>query len=96
MSILSIVDESEDRPREAEEGEMIITAAHYKAARQLLGWSQSRLAGEAGISKTTVATVESGERKVPALTVSTIRHALEAAGVEFTNGGEPWVKLRQA
>jgi hypothetical protein len=33
--------------REAEEGEMMITAAHYKDARQLLGWS--RLAGEAGV-----------------------------------------------
>jgi DNA-binding XRE family transcriptional regulator len=81
--------------READEGEVMITAAHYKGARQLLGWSQSRLAGEAGISTTTVATVEGGERKVPALTVSTIRHALETGGVEFTNGGEPGVKLRK-
>jgi DNA-binding XRE family transcriptional regulator len=30
---------------------MAITAAHFKAARQLLGWSQSRLAGEVGVSE---------------------------------------------
>jgi hypothetical protein len=34
---------------------MTITAAHYKAARQLLGWSQSRLGGKAGVSTTIVA-----------------------------------------
>jgi transcriptional regulator with XRE-family HTH domain len=74
---------------------MMITAAHYKDARQLLGWSQSRLAGEAGVSTTTVGKVEGGERKVLALTVSTIRDALEAAGAEFTNGSEPGVRLRE-
>jgi transcriptional regulator with XRE-family HTH domain len=74
---------------------MIVSGAQFKEARRLLGWSQSRLAGEAGVSTTTVATVEGGERKVPALTVSTIREILEAAGVEFTPGGEPGVKLRK-
>ncbi|RYF13204.1 MAG: transcriptional regulator, partial [Oxalobacteraceae bacterium] len=28
-------------------------------------------------------------------TIAAIRAALEAAGVEFTNGGEPGVKLRR-
>jgi transcriptional regulator with XRE-family HTH domain len=74
---------------------VIITAAHYKAARQLLGWSQSRLAGEAGVSATTVGYIEGGVRLVPAPTISKIRRVLEDAGVEFASG-EPRVKLRKA
>jgi transcriptional regulator with XRE-family HTH domain len=70
---------------------MIITAAHYKDARQLLGWSQSRLAGEAGVSATTVAYIEGGARPVPTSTISKIRWVLEDAGVEFASG-EPRVR----
>jgi transcriptional regulator with XRE-family HTH domain len=70
---------------------MIITAAHYKAARQLLGWSQSQLAGEAGVSATTVAYIEGGARPVPTSTISKIRRVLEDAGVEFASG-EPRVR----
>ena len=75
---------------EAEKSEMIPTAAHYKAARQLLGWSQSRHAGEAGVSATTVGYIEGGARRVPLATVSKIQRILEDAGVEFVNG-EPRV-----
>jgi DNA-binding XRE family transcriptional regulator len=76
--------------REAEEGEMTITAAQFKAAHRLFGWSQSRLAGEADVSATTIATVEDGERKMSVLPVSSIRKVLEGAGVEFVGeaGGE--------
>jgi transcriptional regulator with XRE-family HTH domain len=74
---------------------VILTAAHYKAARQLLSWSQSRLAGEAGVSATTVAYIEGGARRAPTSTISKIRWVLEDAGVEFASG-EPEVKLRKA
>jgi transcriptional regulator with XRE-family HTH domain len=74
---------------------MMITGAHYKAARQLLGWGQSRLAGEAGVSTTTVADIERGARSAESPLASQIQRALEAAGVEFTPGGEPGVKLRK-
>jgi transcriptional regulator with XRE-family HTH domain len=73
---------------------MTITAAHFKAARNLLGWSQSRLAGEAGVSATTVGYIEGGGRPAPASTVLKVRQTLEAAGVEFTNGREPGVRMR--
>jgi transcriptional regulator with XRE-family HTH domain len=75
---------------------MAITAAHFKAARQLLGWSQSRLAGEVGVSENAVAYIERGLRPAASQVASQIQSALEAAGVEFTNGGEPGVKLRKA
>jgi transcriptional regulator with XRE-family HTH domain len=73
---------------------MIVTAAHFKAARHLLGWSQSRLAGEAGVSATTVGYIEGGVRPVPASTSLRVQQTLEAAGVEFSNGGQPGVRMR--
>jgi transcriptional regulator with XRE-family HTH domain len=75
---------------------MTITAAQLKAARQLLGWSQSQLAAEARVSPTSVSHYESERRRPSPGIVSAIQRALEAAGVEFLNGGEPRVKLRKA
>jgi ribosome-binding protein aMBF1 (putative translation factor) len=70
----------------------MITPAECKAARELLGWSRTRLAARADdISESTIRTFENGhlptDRKINA-----VRRALEAAGVEFTNDGEPGVK----
>jgi transcriptional regulator with XRE-family HTH domain len=73
---------------------LIITGEQVKAARKLLGWSHVRLAGKSGLSDTTVAKFERGESRPSVLSVTTLRRALEAAGVEFTNGGEPGVKLK--
>jgi transcriptional regulator with XRE-family HTH domain len=73
---------------------MAITAAQLKAARQLLGWSQTQLAAEARVSPTTVSHYESGRHRASLGIVSAIQRALEAAGVEFTNGGRPGVRLR--
>ena len=66
-----------------------------KAARALLGWSQSDLARQSGISEPTIARLESAEGKLGGRgeTVRRIRAALEAAGVEFTNGDQPGVRL---
>ena len=72
---------------------MSITPAECKAARKLLGWSQLDLELRANISQSTVSTFERRGR-VLEKTVSALRAALEAAGVEFTNGGEPGVKLK--
>ena len=74
---------------------MTITAAHFRAGRQLLGWSQSRLAGEVGVSESAVAYIERGLRSAASQVASRIQSALEDAGVEFTNGSEPGVKLRK-
>jgi transcriptional regulator with XRE-family HTH domain len=75
---------------------MAITAAHFKAARQLVGWSQSRLAGEVGVSESAVAYIERGLRPAASQVASRIQSALEAAGVEFTseNGGGAHVRHR--
>jgi len=70
------------------------TPAQSRAARGLLGWSQQALAEAAGLrSWRTIQRFEAGERTPKAL--REIRTALESAGVEFTNGDEPGVKLRK-
>jgi transcriptional regulator with XRE-family HTH domain len=73
---------------------MIITPGHVKAARELIGWSQSKLAAETGVSATTVARFEAGKRRPSMLDLSVVRRMLEDGGVEFFDG-EPGVRLRK-
>jgi transcriptional regulator with XRE-family HTH domain len=76
----------------------MLTIEQLRAARGLLGWSQSKLAVRAGLSLPTVKRVEGdlGPR-VSDEARNKLRRALEAAGVEFIdeNGGGPGVRLRK-
>jgi predicted transcriptional regulator len=76
----------------------VVSIRQVKAARSLLGWSQGDLARESGVSEPTIARLESqdGELGGRADTSAKIRSALESAGVEFTNGDAPGVKLHKA
>jgi predicted transcriptional regulator len=75
----------------------LITTRQVKAARALLGWSQSDLARKSGISEPTIARLEAvgGELGGREGTSGSIRTTLEAAGIEFIddNGGGPGVRL---
>ena len=73
----------------------MITGTQIKAARKLLGWSTLKLAQRAKMHTSTVHRAEcvEGEPPITARHAAMIRIALEAAGVEFTNGDEPGVKL---
>ena len=71
-----------------------ITGLHIGAARKLLRISQQDLANMAGVSEATIKNFEAGLHDPRKATVQAIREALEAQGIEFTNGGEPGVKLR--
>jgi transcriptional regulator with XRE-family HTH domain len=71
-----------------------MSPAQCRAARALLDWSQSELAGAAKVGLSTVVDFERERRAVSDSATAAICSALEAAGVEFTNGGEPGVKLR--
>jgi transcriptional regulator with XRE-family HTH domain len=53
------------------------------------------LADAARVSIDTVARFERGD-KLKERTIEALKHALEAAGVEFTNGDQPGVRLTRA
>ena len=76
----------------------MLTAEQLRAARALIRWEQSTVAEKAGVSVETVKRLEKLDGPLLSTKTATI-HALEAAfqeaGVEFTNGGEPGVKLRR-
>lgn len=67
-----------------------------RAARNLIGWSQQRLAEESGVSLTAIRNFEGGHTTPIRANMAALRTALEAAGVEFIdrNGGGPGVRFR--
>jgi transcriptional regulator with XRE-family HTH domain len=71
-----------------------MTPGQCKAARALLGWSQTELAKNAGVGRSIVSDLELGSRKVSDHALSKLQLALEDAGVEFTSGMRPGVKMR--
>jgi transcriptional regulator with XRE-family HTH domain len=75
---------------------MTISADESRVARELLGMSQEVLANVSRVSRATLIAFENRQKLPRYDTVDAIRRALEAAGAEFTSGGEPGVKLRKA
>jgi transcriptional regulator with XRE-family HTH domain len=76
----------------------VITIQQIRAARGLLGWSQTELANRAGLSLPTVKRVEAGAGpRVSDGARRRIQKALEAGGAQFVseNGGGPGVRLRK-
>jgi transcriptional regulator with XRE-family HTH domain len=71
---------------------MSFSATQCRAARALLNWSQAELAQESGVATKTIADYERGDRTPYERTISDIRGALEAVGIEFTNGDQPGVR----
>jgi transcriptional regulator with XRE-family HTH domain len=72
-----------------------MNAVQCKMARAAVGMGVRELAAAAKVSPDTVSRLERGE-ELRDRTSEAIQHALEAAGVAFTNGDEPGVKLRRA
>jgi transcriptional regulator with XRE-family HTH domain len=75
-----------------------VSIRQIKAARALLGWSQDDLAAMAGVSVPTVKRLEAADGLLGGRedTGIRLRGALERAGVEFTNGNHPGVRLRKS
>lgn len=74
----------------------MVTCAQIRAARSLLGLSQPEVAAAAGVSSMTVKRAEgSGKPAASAEAMRSVQAALEAAGVEFTNGEQPGVRMRK-
>jgi transcriptional regulator with XRE-family HTH domain len=72
-----------------------MTPAQCRTARALLDMTQPQLAAAAGLGLSTVVDFERTRRTVSPDAANAIRSALEATGVEFTNGGQPGVRLRK-
>ena len=69
--------------------------AQIRGARGLLGWSQAELAKAAGLSEPTIKRFETSQTNVSEIAVAKMVAALETAGVEFTNGDQPGVRLKK-
>jgi transcriptional regulator with XRE-family HTH domain len=72
-----------------------MTPAQCRAGRALLDWTQPKLAGAACLGLSTIVDFERGRRALSKPAVAAIHAALESAGVEFTNGKRPGVRLRK-
>jgi transcriptional regulator with XRE-family HTH domain len=72
-----------------------ITSELIRAARALLRWEQRDLADASSVSLPTVKRLEAkpGGLAAHASTVAALVKALETAGIEFTNGERPGVRL---
>ncbi len=73
----------------------LITSELIRAARALLRWEQRQLAEASSVSLPTIKRLEAkpGILVAHASTVAALVRALEIAGIEFTNGGQPGVRL---
>jgi transcriptional regulator with XRE-family HTH domain len=70
-----------------------MTPGQCRAARILAGISQAELAGGAAVPATLITDYETGVGMPEPSDLEAIQSALEWAGVEFTNGDAPGVKL---
>jgi transcriptional regulator with XRE-family HTH domain len=73
-----------------------MNAAQCRMARAALKLGVRELAEKAKVSPATIVRFEASGAGVLERTVDAIRTALEAAGVEFTNGDQPGVRLSKA
>ena len=74
----------------------MLTSEQIRAARALLRWEQKDLAEASKVSLPTVKRLEgkAGEMRANAVTLDALERALTNAGIEFTNGDAPGVRLR--
>jgi hypothetical protein len=78
--------------------EKALISAQIRAGRALVRWSAEDLARQSAVSVATIRRAELTDKEtlMNAANDLAIRHALEAAGIEFIdeNGGGPGVRLR--
>lgn len=73
-----------------------MSPAQCRAARALLDWTQPNLAEKASLGLSTIVDFERSRRGVSEAGRMAVRAALESAGIEFTNGGQPGVRMKAA
>jgi transcriptional regulator with XRE-family HTH domain len=72
----------------------MVTSAQLRAARSLLNWTVRDLSEKSGVHRNTITRAET-EATAHGHAVAQAVRTLEAAGVEFTNGDQPGVRLRK-
>jgi DNA-binding XRE family transcriptional regulator len=73
---------------------LLMTPTQCKAARALLGWSQTELAKNAGVGRSTVTNFELESLGVSEHVLTKLQLALEDARIQFTKGLRPGVRIR--
>ena len=75
---------------------MAISPAQCRAARGLIAMDQAVLAEAANVSRNVIIDFEKGRRVTTRNNLAAIQRVLEKAGVEFTDGDAPGVRLRKS
>ena len=75
---------------------MAISPAQCRAARGLIAMDQADLAEAANVSRNVIIDFEKGRRVPTRNNLAAIQRVLERAGVEFTNGDAPGVRLKKS
>ena len=81
-----------NRSKQNHDNVMVFSPVQCRMARGALGLGVRDLAAAAKVSVDTVLRFERGD-ELKERTIAAIRRALEEAGVEFTNGDQPGVRL---
>jgi transcriptional regulator with XRE-family HTH domain len=74
---------------------MPVTSAQIRMARAALNWTVRDLAEATGLHRNTINNIEVGRYAGDPESLSVIETVLTRAGVEFTNGNRPGVRLRK-
>jgi transcriptional regulator with XRE-family HTH domain len=75
---------------------MPVTSAQIRMARAALNWTVRDLAKATGLHRNTINNIEVGRYAGDPESLKTIEKVLTRAGVEFTDGDRPGVRLRKA
>jgi transcriptional regulator with XRE-family HTH domain len=75
---------------------MAISPAQCRAARGLIAMDQADLAEAANVSRNVIIDFEKARRVPTRNNLAAIQRVLEKAGVEFTNGDAPGVRLKKS
>jgi transcriptional regulator with XRE-family HTH domain len=66
----------------------MMTGAQIRAARALIGWKQSELAEQSGVSEISIKNIERGATDPRASTLQALQDAFDRAGVVFLESGD--------
>jgi transcriptional regulator with XRE-family HTH domain len=79
-------------------GDPLMTPAQCRAARALLGITQSQLARAAKLGLSTIVDFEKERRAVSDESIKAVKAALQRAGIEFTqgNGDEEGLRIKRS